>query len=99
MSWFRRIRRAAFVGVLLFCAVYLALFANDALQLTKAQAVVASLQSVRVGLSWTSQPRAIRFPDSRCDHAVGNAEAMVSNCPAGRGFWRRTFSDWPSLLP
>ena len=99
MSWFRRIRRVAFVGVLLFCAVYLALFANDALQLTKAQAVVASLQSVRLGMLLTKQPSAIRFPNSRCEHGVCYAEANVSNLPGGESFWRRTFSDMPSLLP
>src|SRR3989442_1017087 len=100
MSWFCRIRRAAFVGVLLFFAVYLALFAFDAFQLTKAQAVVASLESVRLGAPLRQQqPRAKRFHENRCEGNVCYAEQDISNLPGGENFWRRSFSETPSLLP
>jgi hypothetical protein len=99
MSSFRRIRRAASELVLLLCAAYLALFGYDAFQLSKARTVVASLQSIRVGMPLRQQSGATRFHQSRCEHGVCYAEVDVSNLPGGENFWRRTFSDMPSLLP
>jgi hypothetical protein len=99
MSWFRRIRRAASVLVLLLCAAYLALFGYDAFQLSKARAMVASLQSIRLGVPLRQQPGATRFHESGCEHDICYAEADISNLPGGENFWRRISLTIPSVLP
>ncbi len=61
--------------------------------------MVASLESVRLGVPLRQQPHATRFHKSRCEEGVCYAEEDVSNLPGGENFWRRTFSDIPALLP
>jgi hypothetical protein len=99
MSWSRRIRVTALSFVLLVCAAYLALLAYGAYQLAEAQAVIASLESVRLGIPLTDQPGATHFRERHCEEAACFAEDDVSNLPGGVHFWKRRSSDIPSILP
>ena len=74
----------------------MALFAFDAIQLARAKALVAAVESLRIGVPWKEQTSANVFQQS-CEKGICYEDKSVSNFP-WLDFWHHRSADMPSFL-
>src|ERR1700687_5604113 len=96
MGWVCKARATALVVVLLLCVTCVALFVFDAIQLARAKALVAAVESLRIGVPWKEQPSATVFQQT-CDKGFCREEKIISNLPLVDS-WRHRPADMPSFL-
>lgn len=96
MGWFYRSRTTLLVVVLLLCVACVALFAFDWIQLARAKALVATVESLRIGVPWKEQPSAEVFQE-RCEKEICYEDKSVSNF-SWLDFWHHRPADMPSFL-
>src|SRR5580765_3302414 len=97
MGWVRRTRTTALVVVLLLCVICVAFFVFDVIQLARAKALVAAVESLRIGFSWKEQSSAGVFQEQTCDKGICREEKIISNLPLVDS-WRHRPADMPSFF-
>jgi hypothetical protein len=97
MGWLRRTRTTALVVVLLLCLTCVPLFVFDVIQLARAKALVAAVESLRIGVPWKEQSSAGVFQEQTCDKGICREEKIISNLPLVDS-WRHRPADMPSFL-